>query len=99
MDHCTGQGLTAFYECSLYPSSLSGHVVALAADGTLSFPNQQGYDGTWAQATSDSLEMTYTLNGQVVAEFSGSGVGGDCFEGLTTFPGSAWVSPYEVCLP
>jgi len=25
-------------------------------------------------------------------------VGGDCFEGLTTFPGSSYVSPYEVCL-
>lgn len=97
--HCTGQGLTAYYECTLYPSSISGHQVRLYADGTLDFPGQPvSYGGTWSQPTPDSLEMTYTDGGAVVANFSGNGVPGDCFEGLTVFPGSPWVAPYEVCL-
>ena len=57
------------------------------------------YAGTWRQPTPDSLVFQYTENGTPVANFVGYGVGGRCFEGVTTFPDSVYVSPYEVCLP
>lgn len=97
VEHCTGQGLTSFYECVLSPSSISSHIVELGS-GTLSFPGQDpGYGGTWSQPSADQLSMTYTYNGSPVAQFDGWGTSPGCFEGITTFPGSAWVSPYEVC--
>ena len=97
VDHCTGQGLTSFYECVLSPSSITSHIVELGS-GTLSFPGQDpGYGGTWSQPSPDRLQMTYTYNGGTVAEFDGYGTSPGCFEGITTFPGSPWVSPYEVC--
>lgn len=98
--HCTGQGLTAFFECSLYPSSLSSHGITLNADFSITFDfAPAGYTGVWSQPTDDSLEFTYLYNGQPHVEFVGQGVPGDCFEGLTTFPASpGWVSPYSVCL-
>lgn len=97
--HCTGQGLTAFYECTLFPSSITSHSTVFEANGTITFvgapPN---YTGTWSQPTADSLVFDYDDGTGIVAQFSGVGVGGGCFEGLTTFPGgSPWVSPYEVC--
>ncbi len=96
--HCTGQNLTAFYECSLFPSSISSHSVVLAADGSLSFPGQpSSYGGSWVQSSPDHLSMVYTDTGATVAQFEGDGVPGGCFEGLTTFPGSVWVSPYQIC--
>ena len=95
--HCTGVGLTAFYECTLSPSSISSHAAILESDGsiTLGYP---GYTGSWSQSSADTLWFAYTYYGTVVATFSGEGVDGSCFEGLTTFPGSAYVSPYQVCL-
>jgi len=99
VEHCTGQGLTSFFECLLSPSSISSHDVEFDGSGTLSFPNQPAsFAGTWSQPTSDSLVMTYTQNGLVVAEFEGYGSSPGCFEGLTTFGISPWVAPYEVCL-
>jgi hypothetical protein len=97
--HCTGVGLEAFYECTLFPSSISTHDGIFEGDGSVSFPPPYGdYSGSWTQDSDDHLYFQYTLFGDVVAEFEGNGVGGDCFEGLTTFPGSSYVSPYEVCL-
>lgn len=34
----------------------------------------------------------------VVAQLEGFGTSPGCFEGITTFPGSSYLSPYEVCL-
>lgn len=96
--HCTGTGLTAFFECELFPSSISFHDIVFHTDGTISIPIEPAYSGTWSRPTADSLEVIYTYNGGVEAEFFGQGVDGDCYEGLTTFPGSTYVSPYEVCL-
>ena len=95
--HCTGVGLAAFYECTLYPSSISSHAATLESDGTITFA-YPGYSGAWGQGADDELWMEYYSGTTLVAEFAGNGVGGDCFEGLTTFPGSSYVSPYEVCL-
>jgi hypothetical protein len=97
--HCTGTGLTSFFECELFPSSISGHDVVLHGDGTLTLVDAPDlYSGFWWQDTPDSLGFVYLESGQIVAEFHGFGANPDCFEGLTTFPGSAYVSPYEVCL-
>ncbi len=97
--HCTGTGLASFYECELFPSSLSEHQAELLAGGLVSIPGEPGYGGTWSQPTPDSLVMTYEeLGVGVVAEFVGYGTSPDCFEGITTFPGSTYVSPYEVCI-
>jgi hypothetical protein len=97
--HCTGQGLTSFYECTLYPSSISEHQHEFLADGEIAFPGMPEYSGTWSQPTPDSLVFTYVeLGVGVVAEFEGWGTSGSCFEGITTFPGSEYVAPYEVCI-
>lgn len=98
--HCTGTGLTSFFECELYPSSLQSHDIMFHGDGTLSFVDapEDGYSGVWWQDSPDSLSFTYLYGEEVVAEFHGYGTNPDCFEGITTFPGSAYNAPYEVCL-
>ncbi len=97
--HCTGQNLTAFYECTLFPSSISQHDTVLNADGSITFPGYPDYSGQWWQNADDQLDFVYTELGVVVAEFSGNAVDGSCFEGLTTFPTSPlYVAPYAVCL-
>ncbi len=97
--HCTGQGLIGFYECTLFPTSISSHDITLEADGTISFAAAPAsFTGTWSQVLPDRLAISYLDDGVLVAAFHGHGVGGDCFEGLTVFPGSPYVAPYEVCL-
>ena len=103
--HCTGTGLSAFFECTPFPSSITSHDSFFLAGGVLSFGpdlDGQGYGGAWQQNSTDSLSFQITELGEVVAEFEGRGIGGGCFEGLTRFwtsPGvlSPYVSPYEVC--
>lgn len=97
--HCTGQGLQGFYECTLFPSSISSHDIRFEANGSITFLNAPpGYTGAWTQPTADRLEFDYYSDATLVASFSGYGVDNGCFEGMTLFPGSQWVSPYEVCL-
>jgi hypothetical protein len=97
--HCTGTGLVAFFECELFPSAISAHDLVLHPDGSLTFVDAPDlYTGAWWQDSPDSLDLVYFEGDTVVAEFSGRGAGSGCFEGLTTFPGSTYVSPYEVCL-
>lgn len=97
--HCTGQGLTSFFECELYPSSISSHQHEFLADGEIAIPGEPSYSGTWSQPTPDSLVFSYVeLGVGVVAEFEGWGTTGNCFEGITTFPGSPYLAPYEVCI-
>lgn len=96
--HCTGTGLAAYYECTLFPSSLSAHSTVLNADHTITIPDAPDYTGTWSQPTSDALHFSYYDElGALVATFEGRGVDSSCWEGLTTFPGSSYVAPYEVC--
>lgn len=95
--HCTGTSLTAWYECTLFPSAISTHDTTLESDGSISF-SVPGYSGAWWQTSDDALSFEYYDSlGATVAIFEGNGVDGDCFEGLTTFPGSPYVAPYEVC--
>jgi hypothetical protein len=98
-EHCTGTSLASFYECTLYPSSISSHDITLESDGTISFDGDPpDYTGAWSSSPDDQLSFTYSYDGTVVAEFEGYGVSSSCFEGLTTFPGSSYVAPYEVCV-
>ena len=97
--HCTGQGLQAFYECTLSPSSITSHDILLEDDGSITFPpGISGYTGSWWQDTDDHLHFEYVQNLTTTRLiFDGNGVGGDCFEGVSTFPGTAYNAGYEVC--
>lgn len=99
--HCTGQGLTSFFECLLFPSSITSHDVEFLSGGQIAIPGEPGYGGTWSQPDAYTLEVTYIdlFDNSVAAEFVGYGTSANCFEGITTFPGgSPYVSPYEVCI-
>ena len=95
--HCTGQNLTSFFVCELYPSSLGSFDAVFQQGGGMSFVNQPGYTGSWTQPTSEQLQFDILYQSSVVASFDGYGVGGNCFEGITTFATPGYSSPYEVC--
>ena len=98
-EHCTGVDLTSYFECTLYPSSITSHDTTLNADGSISFVGAPpGYTGTWSSTGSDELSFTYFYNGSPVADFEGFGVDGDCWEGVTVFTPGPYVSPYRVCV-
>lgn len=97
--HCTGTSLTSFYECELYPSSISSHSVTYNADNTITFdaPYDVDYSGTW-QIVGDELSFEYYELGNLVASFVGYGTSANCWEGATEFfPASSYMSMYEVC--
>jgi len=99
--HCAGTGLTAWYECTLFPSSISAHEADFHDDGSITFPTEPGFGGTWTvTVTPSGNQLAFTIDEigyGPVATFTSWGADADCFEGLTTFPGSSYVSPYEVC--
>ena len=51
-----------------------------------------------ARRAQGTTGRTSFVGPDLVAEFDGYGVDGNCFEGKTTFPGSTYMSMYEVCL-
>lgn len=98
--HCTGTNLTSYFECLLYPSSLSSHDATLNAGGGITL-TEPGYTGNWSQnAAKTTLFFEYFDTNGKIAEFNGFAInGGNCFDGLTTFfPVSSYVSPYRVCI-
>ncbi|MCB9681091.1 MAG: hypothetical protein H6733_06420 [Alphaproteobacteria bacterium] len=98
-DHCTGTGLTSYWECLLFPSSITSHDSTFEASGAISIPGAPGFGGSWSQPTADTLVFTYTdPYSAPVLSFTGRGVGGDCWEGLVVFSTGSWVSQYRVCL-
>lgn len=95
--HCTGTGLESFFECELFPSSISEHEAVFNSDGTVSIPGYPDYSGAWS-VVGDELTFNYSYFGTIEAEFVGYGVDStNCWEGETTFPGSPYNSMYEVC--
>lgn len=98
IDHCTGTNLTSYFECECFPSSIMSHEHIFNADHTLSVPVDPDASGTWSQPSPDKLIFDYRYGADIVATFVGYGVSANCFEGITTFPGSIYVSPYSVCL-
>lgn len=98
--HCTGTTLSSYFECTMFPSSISSHSATFHADGTISFPSTYGpYSGTWTLTpTENRLQFEYFESGNLVASFDGRGVGGNCVEGLVRFePNNGYVSPYRFC--
>ena len=99
-DHCTGTGLVSFYECSLFPSSLSWFDALYHDDGSVTIPGEPDFSGHWTLTSTPQgnvLELELSDLTGVVAEFSGWGASPNCFEGMTTFPGSTYVAPYHIC--
>jgi hypothetical protein len=96
--HCTGTNLVSYFECLLFPSSISSHDVVFNIDNTISF-TQPGYTGTWSQPSPFQLRFEYFDNGAKEAEFNGYATNGNtCFDGMVTFsPTSTYSSPYHVC--
>jgi Domain of unknown function DUF11 len=99
---CTGTGLTAFFECTLFPSSISSFDATLNADQSI-VVSGMGTVGQWSQnATRTSLRMAFVDGtGATTSEFNGWAINGaNCFHGLTRhLSGSGnYVSPYEVCI-
>ena len=102
--HCTGTTLTAYFECTLFSSSITAHTSVFQTGGTIIIPGQPAYGGSWLVA-GDTLTFDYVeiSTGDVAVEFTGRGVPGTgCFEGLSRFPDglggySPYVAPYRVC--
>jgi hypothetical protein len=97
--HCTGTNLSSFFECLLYPSSISSHTATLLPGGTIDLsanPDAGSATGTWS-VNGTQLSMTYTDNGDVLGSFVGQGVDANCWEGRMTFPNSTYLSMYRVC--
>jgi hypothetical protein len=98
VSHCTGQGLTSYYECELFPSSISSFTASLNADTSISITGY-GSIGNWDQFISARQLHMLMTDGNSSADFNGFSTGGNCFEGITTFtPSSPYLSPYKVCI-
>ncbi len=109
--HCTGTGLTAYFECTKFPSSISSHDAEYHLDGTITFPGAEGagYSGTWLQADPTRLHFEYHNGSYTEAIFDGRGADANCFEGITRFYSdddnnsntppvlSTYSAPYRVC--
>jgi uncharacterized repeat protein (TIGR01451 family) len=98
VSHCTGQGLTSYYECELYPSSIASFTATLSID-TFIYVTGYGSLGNWDQNISNQRLHMLLSDGYSTADFNGFSTGGNCFEGMTTFlPVSPYVSLYKVCI-
>lgn len=97
-EHCTGTNLTSYYECTLFPSSISSFVATFNSDGTITVPGYSTILGYWHQTAPDALSFEYYDAGELSASFEGYGVSSTCWEGATYFPNSTYMSMYRVCL-
>lgn len=100
--HCTGgTSLSSFFECTLFPSSITSHETVFNPDNTITFIGVSGaYTGSWTYtASSNRLQFEYLDGPDVVATFDGRGTSPKCFEGKTTFLNPDYVSMYQVCFP
>lgn len=108
--HCTGTNLSAYFECTKFPSSISNHDVDYQLGGTIAIPGAPGYSGTWSQADLTRLHVEYNNGLFVEAIFDGRSADASCFEGITRFyedpnPNDAippvlstYMAPYHVCM-
>lgn len=96
-EHCTGHGLTSFYECVVSPGSVSSHDTVFLQDGTISVPLDPTVGGFWWQPTPQTLHFDYTdAYGYVMMTFDGYAVDAACWEGVIALSG--YTIPYSVCL-
>lgn len=98
--HCTGQNLIAYFECTLFPSSISSHQIRLESDGSITFLNSgtDGYTGGW-QRSSDGKQLSfqYMNNGNTIVSFVGKGSSDKCYDAVVTSGG--YTIPYRACVP
>ncbi|HRI03721.1 MAG: hypothetical protein ABL952_17265 [Pyrinomonadaceae bacterium] len=94
---CTGRGLTSFYECELFPSSIqTGLSLDFNLGGTLGVTGYPMYTGLWDQNSLTNKSLHFTVDGEL--EFNGFASNGACFKGITTFVGNTtYNSAYRVC--
>lgn len=85
--HCTGTTLSAYFECTKFPSSIMSHEAEYHGDGTIVFPGTTDYSGTWSQPDPTRLHVEYTNGVYSEVVFDGRGADGSCFEGISTFFG------------
>ncbi len=107
--HCTGTSLSAYFECTLFPSSISSHQADYHPGGSITFPGATGYTGTWSQPDPTRLHFEYNNGTYAEAIFDGYGADPNCFEGITHFfddpnpndnippQQSTYLAPYRVC--
>lgn len=95
-DHCTGTALSSYFECTLYPSSISGFTSVLEANGTLSVDGEPGVTGTWAFTSPDQLVIEYD-DGVDIYAVDARSVGNGCFEGPMPFSGG-YLAMYRICV-
>lgn len=92
---CSGRGLTSFFECEQFPSSLSEFDSVLETNNTITMDNGATIIGEW-QVAGDYLHVEY-YDGPDTWVTDLASVGGDCFEGVLQFPGG-YVGVHELCL-
>ena len=101
--HCTGTGLTSYFECELFPSSISAFDSVLETDGSVTIIGAgPELSGDWTLNPvgypPNTLLIEYFDTGLPAGTLVARGVDNDCYEGPMTFPGSSYVAIYEVCL-
>jgi hypothetical protein len=95
---CTGTGLTSFFECELFPSSIQSFTMRLEQGGTITNLPDPNYYGNWDQNISPQQLHFLITDGIDGAEFNGFGANANCFDGITNFiPASTYNSAYRVC--
>ena len=94
---CTGRGLTSFYECEISSGSIQSLLsLDFNLGGTVVVTGNPSYMGYWDQNTLPNKSLHFTIDGEL--EFNGFAVSGNCFKGITTFPGNiTYNSAYRVC--
>lgn len=107
--HCTGTTLTAYFECTKFPSSIASHQAEYHGDGSITFQGTTDVWGTWSQPDPTRLHVEYTNGVYSEVVFDGRGADGSCFEGISSFFGdydgnpqtpvtqSAYRAPYRIC--
>jgi len=99
-DHCTGTGLTSFFECALFPSSIAGFDSTLNADHSVTLVGAPpDYTGTWTQnPASSSLVVDLADSGGSIGTIDARAVSNGCFQGPMTFvPPSTYSVLYRIC--
>jgi hypothetical protein len=91
---CAGTGLTSFFECELFPSSISSFTGRLESNGSITVDNEPVITGAWWPIT-DGVHIEY-VDGVTIYAMDAKSVGGDCFEGRLSFGGNQ-VAMHEVC--
>lgn len=97
-EHCTGTGLTSFFECALYPSSIASFDTVLNPGGSLTIIDAPpGYGGQWSMPDTGHLIVDFWDDVGPAGSVDGWGVSADCFEGPHD-GGGTYSIPYRICL-